>query len=95
MSIRIFKLITGEEFVGYLVEETAEQVVIENPVVGMPDGKGGMELVPYAPYFNLTKGETRILPLKSAQVMFHATIINEMKFIEDAYAKHFGKVLTV
>jgi len=93
MSVELVKLITGEEFLADVTEKDGK-VVTTNPVVGVPNQSGGMDLMPYAPYFSLKRGEDRVIEFDPIQVLFHDECVEEVKFLEEAYCKHFGKILT-
>jgi len=93
LKVELVKLISGEEFLAS-IEEKNGKLIAENPVVGVPNREGGMELMPYAPYINMTKGEDRVIEFDLTHVMFHGPVIDEMKFLEEAYCKHFNKIIT-
>ena len=41
------KLVSGEEVIGYYVEETATDIILRKPLVPVPTGDGHMGLAPY------------------------------------------------
>lgn len=59
MDVKVFKMVSGEEYIAELVDETEDHYVIKQPV-GMVDQGGGK--VGFMPYFVMAKSrEFKIL----------------------------------
>ena len=46
-DVLTLKLVSGEEVIGYYVEETATEIILRKPLVPVPTGEGQMGLAPY------------------------------------------------
>lgn len=78
------KLVSGEEVIGYYVNEDTNNVYLRKPVVPVPTGQGSMGLAPYimsSDYLNEGTGE---LPFNRATVI---TVTSTSKQFKDAYTQ--------
>jgi len=90
-NLRILKLVTGEELVGDIVEETADTYRVENPCVlgiGMnPQGKASLQMQPL-----LIFSEQKVVQLKVTHVLYDVTVAQEIK---NKYNEIYGSGIVV
>jgi hypothetical protein len=79
--VKIVRLISGEEVIGY-VEETETGVVIKEPAILLPTPEGKLMFAKWLPYADSKNG----IPLKHKDIVF---VINAQKDLED----HFVSVI--
>lgn len=86
MSIKIVKLVTGEELIGDVAETLDRKVVIKEPVtLGMVE-RGQLGFIGYMPYADLKEG----LTISLDRVMFVVPVDPKL---ENEYQAAFGKVI--
>jgi hypothetical protein len=60
-TTKLIRLVSGEEVIAKVVEETAQGLQIEKPAILLPAGQGRLALVPWLPY---GEAESMFLPEK-------------------------------
>ena len=91
MNVIAIKLMSGEELVGELVEETETSIVFKNPLAVMlqqtPEGDLKVGFVPFAPYL----GKNPVLTLGRESLIFMEEVDERMK---NQYNSVFGGIVT-
>jgi hypothetical protein len=86
MSIKIVKMINGEELIGDVVDTLDGKIVIKDPVtLGMVE-RNQLGFIGYMPHANLSEGIT----LEPSKVMFVVPVDPKL---ENEYQAAFGKVI--
>ena len=90
-SLRILKLITGEEIVGELKDGTDDSVRIENPCIlgiGMAsNGKASLQMQPM-----LLFSEQKVVELKKNHILYTVSVATEIK---NKYNEIYGSGIVV
>lgn len=91
MSIKAYKLVTGEEIIGTITEETPEEVNLKNVLIVATqytqDGKASIGFVPFMPYIP----KDSIIKIKTEKVIFSNDVDDIMI---NQYNSVFGKIVT-
>jgi len=90
-NIKLFKLITGEDFVGVLADENDSHYHIKNPCLLMlsmaPNGKAGLNMQPM-----LMFSEDKEVKISKSHILFNTSVdIN----IQNKYNEIFGSGIVV
>jgi hypothetical protein len=90
-NLRILKLLSGEEIVGDIVEETPDTYRVENPcVLGIAmnaQGKASLQMQPL-----LIFSEQKVVQLKVTHVLYDVTVAQEIK---NKYNEIYGSGIVV
>ena len=76
-QVKIVRLISSEEVIGY-VEETDTGIVIKEPAILLPTPEGKLMFAKWLPYADVKDG----IPLKSKDIVFS---VNAQKDLEDHF----------
>lgn len=91
MTIKALKLVTSEEIVAEIIEETPTYFKIKNVLTAAvqytPDGKASIGFVPFMPY--VEKGTEFTIPFERVIL---STSVDSM--MENQYNNVFGKIVT-
>ena len=72
MNVKVIRMNTGEEVIVTLLNETEENLEIENPLVGMPTQSGQIGFGPWAPLVkndeSITISRSYVVYIADAQV---------------------------
>ena len=83
-SLQFVKLLTGEEFFSSVTEdETGNCYFMENSIVAVDNGSGGLSFIPFLPFV-----QSRSFTIHGTDIMIMEKPIDEIK---EAYDKHFGE----
>lgn len=78
------KLVSGEEVIGYYVNEDANNITLRKPVVPVPTGQGSMGLAPYIMSSDYLQGGDDKIPFNRQTVI---TTVKTSKQFRDAYTQ--------
>lgn len=91
MNLRILRLLTGEEIVGDITNESETHYTIENPcalAIGMnSSGRAALNMQPM-----LLFSEQKIVKINKTHVMFDVSVANE---IQNKYNEIYGSGIVV
>ena len=77
MDVKIVRLISGEEVIGY-VDDTETGVLVKEPAILLPTPEGKLMFAKWLPYADVKNG----VPLKSKDIVF---CVKAMKDLEDHF----------
>jgi hypothetical protein len=90
-NLKILKLVTGEEVVGEIKDESVNSIRIENPCVlgiGMaPTGKATLQMQPM-----LLFSEQKVVELKKEHILYSVSVATEIK---NKYNEIYGSGIVV
>jgi len=52
MNVKLIRLNTGEDVIADLISETENSLVLSNPIVAVPSGRGELGFAPWSPLLN-------------------------------------------
>lgn len=91
MTLRILRLLTGEEILGDIVSETDTHYRIENPCsIGLSVGQSGKPALNMQPMLILS--DQKVVNIKKDHVTFDVSVANE---IQNKYNEIYGAGIVV
>ena len=85
--IKLLRLVSGEELLAIVTEETDTHVSIKEPLIMVPTGEGKIGVADYMPYSDITKGVT----ISRTHIMF---ILNAVEQMQNAHKERFSAIVT-
>ena len=90
-KMRILKLVSGEEVVGEITEETSEIVRMENPcVLGIAMTQSGKPTLSMQPM--LLFSEQKVVEIKQSHILYNVSVATEIK---NKYNEIYGSGIVV
>lgn len=91
MKLKILRLLTGEEILGNILEESDTHYTVENPCsIGLSMGQNGKPALNMQPMLMLT--DQKQVSIKKDHVTFDVSVATE---IENKYNEFFGSGIVV
>lgn len=61
MNVKLIRMVSGEEVIAKVVDESGGDYLVKNPAILLPAGQGRLAVVPWLPY---AEAETMTIPSK-------------------------------
>jgi hypothetical protein len=84
--IKLVRLVSGEELLCDITDETESSVTIKNPLIMVPTGEGKIGVADYMPYTNICEGIT----VNMIHIMFIVDAVDQMA---NAHKEKFGGLI--
>ena len=76
MNVKLFRIMTGEEVIAELLEETASYIKIQNGLVVLPSANGSVGFAPWATVIDRDEPE---LTIKNEHLVYTASVDEKIK----------------
>jgi hypothetical protein len=88
MNVKLIRLNTGEDVIADLISETENSLVLSNPIVAVPSGRGELGFAPWSP---LLSKEVKEITINKHYVVYVSETQDQ---IVEQYNQIFSPIIT-